>query len=119
MDYNRLKYTAIAVVFFLLIIVGLQYRLIKVYKNAYDNKANYTTALEDKYENSIKKFENIDSLLSTSLKARTETVYITNKIIYEKEKQVIANYPDTITDSLFRATLQWGYQRYGYLLKKE
>lgn len=119
MDYNKIKYTVAAIILFLLIVVGLQCRLIKVYKNAYTSKTDYAATLENKYENSIKNFEKIDSLLSTSLKARTENVYITNKIIYEKEKQVIANYPDTITDSLFRANLRWGYQRYGYLLKKE
>ena len=120
MDYNKVR-NYYYLIFFLVSIFILLYQYNKL-SSIQEENANLKSNLnstELKYEKAFKEFESVDSLLSLSLKAKVENVYVTNKYIYEQEKQVVANLSDVDTDSAFSTTLQEGYKRYGYLLKKE
>lgn len=92
--------------------------IINDYIKEYENfKLESNTNIKNA-ENKIDKQTKYSDSISILLSAKKQNI-INNRYYYEIHNETIANYNDSITDSLFKANLQSDYKRFGYLLNRK
>lgn len=115
MDNNRVGIFEILIIVLIIALAGFTYSNFKVLEHLDNDKIEKNNKLREIDEDIERLFDSINSV-GNKTNLKKQEVYYNNTYIYQQENEKIANYSDSLTDSLFEQNLRTGYERFGWML---
>ena len=115
MDNNIINLIDILIIILIIVLCGFTYSNFKIL-NYLDNEQTKKNKILELIDTDIKRLSDSISVIHQKTNSKKQEVYYNNTFVYQKENEKIANYSDSITDSLFKQNLLTGYERFGWML---